>query len=319
MDLTTLEAQLGCIYGHRHVTCFTSVGNVHLGLLPLLGNGALPSYPIASGGVHFLVERTAHSSIQVLRGILQQCGLVDRFDAEDVVGLQTLLHKVTEQGRTPVILVDGVGSMGGLVDVQGMLEMLDGLGSGYLYVDDAHGTSIIGPQGAGFAYEAFGGRLPDRAILAGSLSKAFGCAGGFSVLHDNADSEVLRRFANPLIFGAPLALPMVSAGVAAAELHLNGEVVALQRRLHDNTALFDRLTADRLLNAGTLSPIRAMRFDDEASALDAARRLRQCGILTTPAFFPTVSKGTGLIRFAISALHEASHIHTAAAALVDGD
>lgn len=314
-DLGLLESQLGRIYGDRHVTCFTSVGNVHLGLLPLLANNALPSYPI-KGGAHFLVERTAHASIQVLRGILQQCGTVQRFDAEDPDELQLLLRQTVAEGRTPVILVDGIGSMGGLIDVRGMNAMLEELGAGYIYVDDAHGTSITGQHGAGYAYEAFGGYLPERVIIAGSMSKAFGSVGGFSVLHDAADSETLRRFANPLIFGAPLALPMVSAAVASATLHLNGEVVKLQQRLHSNTALFDRLTGDCLINAGTLSPIRALPLATEAEGLVMADRLTQAGILTTPAFFPTVSKGTGLIRFAVSALHEPEHIRMAADVLV---
>jgi len=35
-----------------------------------------------------------------------------------------------------------------------------------------------------------------------------------------------------------------------------------------------------------------------------------------PAFFPTVAKGTGLIRFAISSLHEPDQLEVAAGALV---
>ena len=52
------------------MAAFTSVSNVHLGLLPLLGAGALPSYPVADAGVAFLVEKTAHAFIQVIRGVL---------------------------------------------------------------------------------------------------------------------------------------------------------------------------------------------------------------------------------------------------------
>lgn len=66
--LGELEDLLSTVYRGNKVVPFTSVGTVHLGLLPLLGAGALPSYPIAPGGATFLVDRTAHSSMQVLRG-----------------------------------------------------------------------------------------------------------------------------------------------------------------------------------------------------------------------------------------------------------
>jgi 7-keto-8-aminopelargonate synthetase-like enzyme len=43
--------------------------------------------------------------------------------------------------------------------------------------------------------------------------------------------------------------------------------------------------------------------------------LKQAGVLVLPAFYPTVAKGTGLMRFAVSALHKKSDLETAARAL----
>lgn len=56
--LAELEELLSVMYGGAQVAAFTSVSNVHLGLLPLLGAGALPSYPVSEAGVTFLVEKT---------------------------------------------------------------------------------------------------------------------------------------------------------------------------------------------------------------------------------------------------------------------
>ncbi|MGD3108712.1 aminotransferase class I/II-fold pyridoxal phosphate-dependent enzyme [Streptomyces sp. YGL11-2] len=317
-DLEELESILDRVYGLRSVTAFTSVGNVHLGVLPLLAANALPSYPVAEAGPVFLVDRTAHASIQVLRGIFEQIGPVSRFDAHDTAGLGALLDEAVDAGRTPIVLVDGIGSMGGLIDVV-ELNALTAAAGGYLYVDDAHGISIAGPQGGGYAHEAFGADLPDSVILVGSLSKAFGGAGGFGVLRDRADTKVLRKFGNPLIFGGPIALPMVSANLASARLHLNGAVVPLQDRLWQNTELFDQHTYGRLVNAGERSPVRGAAFAAEADALAAAERLRKAGILVTPAFYPTVARGTGLVRFAVSALHTDEQIARAAEALGELD
>lgn len=312
--LGELEELLSVMYGGAQVAAFTSVSNVHLGLLPLLGAGALPSYPVAEAGVAFLVEKTAHASIQVIRGVLEQIGPTKRFDMTDPAALPEAVRDVAATGRTPIVLVDGVGSMGGLINVASMLAILQPVG-GHLYVDDAHGVSIEGPLGAGYAFEALGGALPSNVMLAGSLSKAFGGAGGFAVVPSEADMQVMRKFANPLVFGHSIMLPMLAANVAAARLHVDGQVAELQKQLWDNAAEFDRLTGGTLVNAGLHSPVRGAVFDTEEQAFAAARRLKQAGVLVLPAFYPTVAKGTGLMRFAVSALHQQHDLETAAHAL----
>lgn len=312
--LGELEDLLSVVYGGAQVAAFTSVSNVHLGLLPLLGAGALPSYPVADAGVAFLVEKTAHASMQVIRGVLEQIGPTRRFDMTDPAALPDAVAEVAATGRTPIVLVDGVGSMGGLIDVAAMLAVLEPFG-GHLYVDDAHGTSIEGPLGAGYAFEALGGTLPPHVVLAGSLSKAFGGAGGFAVVPSDDDMRVLRKFANPLVFGHSIMLPMLAANVAAARLHVDGRVAELQKRLWRNAAEFDRLTAGSLVNAGLRSPVRGALFDTEEEAFAAARRLKAAGVLILPAFYPTVARGTGLMRFAVSALHQQRDLETAARAL----
>ena len=312
--LGELEALLSVMYDGAQVAAFTSVSNVHLGLLPLLGVGALPSYPVADAGVAFLVEKTAHASIQVIRGVLEQIGPTRRFDMADPAALPAAVREAAATGRTPIVLVDGVGSMGGLIDVASMLATLEPFG-GHLYVDDAHGVSIDGPLGAGYAFEALGGTLPPHVVLAGSLSKAFGGAGGFAVVPSQEDMLILRKFANPLVFGHSIMLPMLAANVAAARLHGDGQVAELQRRLWRNAAEFDRLTGGTLVNAGLRSPVRGAQFDTEDEAFAAARRLKQAGVLILPAFYPTVARGTGLMRFAVSALHRQHDLETAARAL----
>ena len=312
--LGELEELLSVMYGRAQVAAFTSVSNVHLGLLPLLGAGALPSYPVADAGVAFLVEKTAHASIQVIRGVLEQIGPTRRFDMTDPAALPAAVREVAATGRTPIALVDGVGSMGGLIDVASMRAILEPVG-GHLYVDDAHGVSIDGPLGAGYAFEALGGTLPENVVLAGSLSKAFGGAGGFAVVPSHEDMRILRKFANPLVFGHSIMLPMLAANVAAGRLHVDGQVAALQKRLWHNAAEFDRLTGGTLVNAGLHSPVRGAVFDTEEAAFAAARRLKRAGVLVLPAFYPTVARGTGLMRFAVSALHQQHDLETAARAL----
>lgn len=312
--LRLLEDRLRDIYHGSQPVVFTSVSSVHLGVLPLLGTGALPSYPIASGGVGFLIERTAHASMQVLRGVLEQIGPVRRFEQSDPQSLEEGLAGVTASRQTPVVLADGVGSMGGLADVTGMLERVT-RHHGHLYLDDAHGTSIAGPRGGGYAFDVFGDRLPTSVLLAQSLSKAFGGTGACAVLPTEADARMLVKFANPLVFGHSIPVPALAATAAAAKLHLNGTVAQRQQTLWQVAADFDELTDHKLVNAGLRCPIRGAVYDTEEAAFTSATQLREAGVLILPAFFPTVPVGTGLIRFALSALHEPAHLAQAARTL----
>lgn len=312
--LGQLEDLLSQIYQGATVVAFGTVSTVHLGVLPLLGAGLLPSYPVADAGAAFLIERTAHASMQVLRGILEQIGPVRRFDMADDDALPAQLREVTASGLTPIVLIDGVGSMGGLTQVVGVREQVYRAG-GHLYIDDAHGTSIIGEHGAGYAFDAFGDRLPSNTVIACSLSKAFGGIGACVLVPGPADGRMLIKSANPLVFGQSIPLPVLAATVAAARLHLNGEVAGRQQALWRNAAEFDRLTGGTLVNAGLRCPIRGAQFATEDEAFEVAARLRAAGVIILPAFFPTVAKGTGLIRFALSSLHDQHQLAIAAKAL----
>ncbi|MBV6826631.1 hypothetical protein [Pseudomonas sp. PD9R] len=58
-----------------------------------------------------------------------------------------------------------------------------------------------------------------------------------------------------------------------------------------------------MLNAGIQSPVRGAFFETEAAGLQAARILRDQGMLLFPVFYPIIAKGKAMLRFAISASH----------------
>lgn len=313
----TLEELLGEIYPGMSALVFNSVSSVHLGVLPLLGAGVLPGYPVGPGGVLFVIERTAHASMQALRGVLEQVGPAVRFREEEPATLTAAMDLAREQGRTPVILVDGIGSMGGLIDVRSLADTAAEL-DGYVYIDDAHGISISGPAGAGYAFEALGGHVPPSVLLVGSLSKAFGGSGGFLLTHDPADVTLLRREANPMVFGHSNMVTHMLVNAESARMHLDGTVAELQDALWANTELFDKVNSgNQLVNAGTRSPVRGLAMDTEEAAFDSAVRLRRAGILCFPVFYPVVAQGTGLLRFALSARHTPEQIQAVADVLAD--
>ncbi|BBR53922.1 MULTISPECIES: aminotransferase class I/II-fold pyridoxal phosphate-dependent enzyme [Pseudomonas] len=304
--LPQLESLLGSIYQGCGVSVFTSTSSVHLGVLPLLGSGSLKGYPIQRR-VHWLLDKTAHASMQVLRGVLQQFGEVSRVQSTDPESMRAALKRCIERQETPILLIDGIGSMSGLVPIAELSCQLEQAG-GYLYVDDAHGISITGRHGAGYAFDSVAHVLPSNMVLAGSMSKAFGGAGGFVVLANQRDIESIQTLANPLIFGHSIMLPMLAANVAAAKIHLSEEIAVLQQRLWKNVRLFDVVTGNRMLNAGIQSPVRGALFETEETGIKAARILRANGVLLFPVFYPIIAKGKAMLRFAISADHGESDI-----------
>lgn len=286
---------------------FNSVSAVHQATIPILAAGELPGYPIAQNGPAFVLDQSAHASLQSMRGTMEQFGKVVRVDFQDPEALTKASRDLSSNGQTVIALCDSVGSMGGSVDVGALTSTIEGVG-GYTYLDDAHGTSIFGDRGEGFVLASTDGQLSNRTIWTGSLSKAFGATGGFAALSNSDAASFLKRYSVPYAFGGPPSLPAVGAAVASAHLHLDGTVRKLQDQLHENTALLDDQLTCPTINAGSASPIRGVMIGDEFAAIRAAKTLHEHNYAVTTAMYPTVKMGQAIIRLAISATHSGDDI-----------
>ncbi|MES2141438.1 MAG: aminotransferase class I/II-fold pyridoxal phosphate-dependent enzyme [Pseudomonadota bacterium] len=91
----------------------------HLGLFPVLAFGEMPSFPIVGRGFVFLIDKTAHSSIQINRGLLEQFGKVVIVDCKDQQHLEDTLKCLDYQFPPRLILVNslakGFGVLGGVL------------------------------------------------------------------------------------------------------------------------------------------------------------------------------------------------------------
>ena len=97
---------------HHYDLLLLGAGHAHLGVLPLLGSGGMDGYPLRDAGVMWLVDRTAHASMQMLRGLLAQFGRVRRVDTADEDGLAEALVLCDRERLTPVLLVDDLADSG---------------------------------------------------------------------------------------------------------------------------------------------------------------------------------------------------------------
>ena len=302
-----LEARLNQIMHGAHTLTFNAVTPCHIAVLPLLASGTLPHFTF-SKKPYFIMEKTAHATLQINRGLLQQFGDVVRIDFQDTARIEEAFRYAASQGLTPISISNSVGSMGGVAPVAQIVRLAHQY-DGYAYIDDAHGTSIYGDYGSGYVMACLGHRLDERIIIAGSLSKAFGSHGGFIACHAAETINFIKTYGTTYAFGGPPSLPGIAACVAAADLHLDGTVAARQEKLQNVIRYFDEVFGKtEIVNRGTTMPIRGILIGNEDLAITMCKKLHDRGFATTVAMYPTVEEGHAILRCALSALHESGQI-----------
>lgn len=293
-----LEARLSELF-RGHAITFPSVTTAHMSTLPLLASGDLlpHGYPRAT---RFVFDKNAHASMQYLRPVIsEEARQVSVLPHNDLGALEAAAKEAAEAGETLVYLADGVYSMGGLCPLPEIIEIAERYPV-VLYLDDAHGTSIFGRNGEGFARGAWGGELPESVFITYSLAKGYGCNGGGVLLPTKWQADRVRNFGMTYGFSAPLDFSIVGAALVAADLHFDGTVEALQKTLRTRVALFDKVVGS---DTHDFSPIRRIAIGDEEVAIGIGERLLDAGYLVSVAFFPVVARSRAQLRACLSVEH----------------
>ncbi|MBT1517162.1 aminotransferase class I/II-fold pyridoxal phosphate-dependent enzyme [Bradyrhizobium sp. SRL28] len=294
--LAELEATLSEMFCAR-VLAFSTVMLANLGAMPLLASGQL------TGGRKPVVvfDRLAHISLAYHKPVVADETRVQTIAHNDIDALERLCR----EHAVVAYVCDGVYSMGGNAPVKELRQLQERYGL-FLYIDDAHGISLFGRQGEGFARSQFPQVLGDRTIIVASLAKGFGASGGMVML-GTADHEALfRRYSIPYAFSVAPNLAAVGAALGSCKIHRSAELGERQRRLAQRIKVFDCRVATA--EQGNLFPIRMIAIGSEAKAIAIARELLDAGFYTSVTFFPTVAQGRAGIRVCITADHEVHDI-----------
>lgn len=210
------------------------------------------------------------------------------------------------------IVTDGVFSMDGdLAPLPRLCELADRYAA-QVIVDEAHATGVYGATGRGVS-EHFG--VEDRiAVRIGTLSKAFGCLGGFV-----AGSSLLVKYlwnqARTQIYSTALP-PAVCASASAAISILQAEPERA-RTLQARSRFFrQELQSRNLTLLGEEScPIVPIVLSDPQRAVEIAHRLENRGFLVGAVRPPTVPQGTSRLRISLSLVHEEQRLADLASAV----
>jgi glycine C-acetyltransferase len=270
----------------------------------LANMGAIPGL-VGRGDVVVLDEH-AHNSMQEGAKLALAGGArVATFAHSDPDDLNRVLNDLAPY-RVGLVCIDGVYSMSGVVPPMSELDEVARLNDAVLYIDDAHGTGVLGENGRGAVLDALGSY--ENAFVVGSLSKAFSCAGGF-VGCSKAFQKLLKIRSNTYIFGGPVVPAYFDAIIQVVDILESDEYRALRGRLDQRVAQLTRglLDLDHVVMGGR-TPIVSVLVGDEADTLQAGKFLFDQGYYVQSVLFPAVPYHGGVIRVQCNANHTAEAV-----------
>ncbi|WP_067737787.1 aminotransferase class I/II-fold pyridoxal phosphate-dependent enzyme [Novosphingobium naphthalenivorans] len=294
-----LEAKIAAFKGTEAALIFASGWQANAAVIPAL----LAAMPGAMVFTDRLIHASMHAGI-AMAGVRQH-----RFHHNDLDHLETLLANKGAGAPMRLILTESVFSMDGDRADMTRLAALAGKYDAALFVDEAHATGVLGPQGRGLS-----ATVPGQIdLIMGTFSKALGGFGayiaGSQVLIDylvNAASGFVFTTAPPPgVLGAIDAALDLVPGMDAERAHL----AALGDRLRTG------LAALGLDHGASSTQIVPAMIGAEADAMALSARLEAAGFLASAIRPPTVPPGTSRLRLALRAGHCEADIDALLAAI----
>jgi 8-amino-7-oxononanoate synthase len=266
----------------------------------LFGSGFLANIAAVQGLLEeedvCVQDRLNHASL-IDAARLAGCRL-RRYPHADPEGAIRQLRNVPD--GMAMLATDGVFSMDGDIAPLRDLALVARAQKAVLYVDDAHGVGVIGPDGRGTVAAA---RLSVQEVplQLATFGKALGSYG--AALHGDADLiGHLAETARSHLYTT--ALPPAQAAATRAAIKLARSDHWRREKLAELTAHFRERAGKlglELLHSGT--PIQPVMCGDDRRALAMAQALEQQGYWVAAIRPPTVPEGRARLRVTFSALH----------------
>lgn len=226
----------------------------------------------------------------------------------DMEDLERILKEKRKEYNNVLIITDGVFSMDGdLANLKEIVRLAKKY-KAYTYVDDAHGSGVLGKNGRG-TVDHFGlnGQVD---FVMGTLSKAIGVVGGYIACSKEARDYLLNR-GRPQLFSTTIMPSAAAAIIKAFELLESSDEYT--NKLWDNANYFKKVLKDRGFDLGnSQTPITPLIVKDEALAIEFSKKLLDNGVFTSAIVFPTVPLNTARLRLMPTALHTKEQLDKAA-------
>ncbi|MEE8534980.1 MAG: pyridoxal phosphate-dependent aminotransferase family protein [Kiloniellales bacterium] len=287
-----LEEEIAKYLERRHALVFSTGYQANLAMLAGLA------------GAQDIILMDADSHASIYDGCMLSGAKVIRFRHNDPEDLDRRLTRLSGEGGSKLIVVEGIYSMlGDRAPLAEFAEVKRGHDA-YFLVDEAHSLGVMGDHGRGAAEEA--GMEDDVDFVVGTFSKSLGAIGGFGA-SNHPKLDVLRFNARPYMYTASCS-PATVASVSMALKRMQ-EMPELRHRLWRNAdGLYAALTDLGYEICSPMSPIIAIKLPDEATAVWVWNRLLQSGVYVNLALPPGTPNGACLLRCSLSAAHSEEQV-----------
>jgi 7-keto-8-aminopelargonate synthetase-like enzyme len=253
-----------------------------------------------------IIDMQAHATLQSMIQLPKAQGMrVELLRHNDLEMLERKIQFLRDKHEKVWYVADGVYSMYG--DGAPFLQLLDLLNkyeNFYLYIDDAHGTSWTGPNGAGYAWKYMPAGHP-KVILATSLGKGFGIGGGVLVCPNKEVKTWMTRAGGSVVFCTQLPPQMLGSGIAAADIHLSSEIYTRQDAMKANIQLFTQLARKYSLPLVDYSetPVFFITVGNHDLAVELNQMVRRAGYYVNLGSYPAVPFKNSGLRISITSEH----------------
>jgi glycine C-acetyltransferase len=238
-------------------------------------------------------DESNHASI--IDGCRLSNSKVKVFRHNDVENLLELVRGV--KGKK-ILVTEGIFSIGGdMSKLKSICKLAKEFGL-FTIIDDAHGDFVIGKNASGTPSELGVNGLIDVHIS--SMSKALGCFGGYVACAKIVRDYLINK-SRQFIFSSAIPTHLCKSALSGINIAKKG---ILQRKLFRNVNILHDGLRDIGFDIGnSSSQIIPVHIGAEKLAIKFAEVLLQKGILVHPMRFPTVKKGSAVLRLSLSASH----------------
>jgi 8-amino-7-oxononanoate synthase len=257
-----------------------------------------------------IADRLNHASL-IDAALLSHARLL-RYPHRDTLALERRLQAA--EGSRRLVVTESLFSMDGDLAPLGRIAALCGRYHAALVVDDAHAIGVLGPYGQGSLAEL---GLGSKAVPVqiGTFGKALGGLGAFVAGSDDL-IETMIQDARSYRYTTALA-PAVAEAVREALVLARTESWR-RDHLRSLIAVFQGgLSEIGSSKSDPRSPIQALVFGRDDSALAAAEHLRRRGLFVAAIRPPTVPIGSARLRVSLTAAHTEGQVTRLVAALAE--
>jgi 7-keto-8-aminopelargonate synthetase-like enzyme len=259
-----------------------------------------------------IMDAMAHATMQMAALIPKASGLViDRIKHNDLDHLESKIKYYQNLGKNRIWYVaDSVYSMyGNVAPVQDLIRLTEQYDNFFLYLDEAHGTSWSGPNGAGYSFK-FMPPMHEKIIIVTSLAKGFGVGGGALICPNEKIRTWMKRTALNSVFCVQTPVPLIAAGIASAKIHLSNEIYQLQDKLMLNIDSFVDQTRKHNIQLENYdrTPVFYIPVGTQEEGIWLNYRLQELGYYGNLGIYPAVPEKKTGVRISINATHSFEEI-----------